>query len=101
MFPSIYVLWVGVGAGFNKHCSLSFLCMVGLTDELLQLEQLGREWSVKVYNILSTLESLSLELLALGLDRKLWQSMEPADLPQMLKEENTRLKDLLKSACYG
>ena len=78
-----------------------FLPIVGLTEELLQLEQLGREWSVKVYNMLSTLESLSEELLALGLERKIWPQTEPEDLPLLLQEENTRLKELLKSACYG
>lgn len=67
----------------------------------MQLEQLGREWSVKVYTMLSTLESLSQELLALGMERKIWPRTEPADMPPSLQEENTRLKELLKSACYG
>ena len=51
--------------------------------------------------MISTLESLSQELLALGLERKIWPPTEPADLPQTLQDENTRLKELLRSACYG
>ena len=81
-----------------KHLVSPFL---GLTEELFQLEQLSREWSVKVYSILSNLESLSQELLTLGLERKIWPITEPADLPQSMQEETTRLKELLKSACYG
>jgi hypothetical protein len=50
----------------------------------------------------SDIESLCSELLDLGMSKKIWPTIHVQEnLPDTLQKENKKLKDLLKSACYG
>ena len=70
--------------------------------DLVELEQLGREWSVKMYSMTTHIVQLVEELLSVGRDRKLWLNIANCDnLTEYLQDEIKKLKDLLKSACYG
>ncbi|XP_053407384.1 uncharacterized protein LOC123547184 isoform X2 [Mercenaria mercenaria] len=74
----------------------------GLKDQNVELDQLGREWCVKVYKMTSDIESLCSELLDLGVQKKIWPTLHVQEgLVDTLQNENKKLKDLLKSACYG
>lgn len=73
-----------------------------LKDQSVELDQLGREWCVKMYKMATVLDSLCTELLSLGLQKKIWPEIYKQEgLADTLQNENKKLKDLLKSACYG
>ncbi|KAL3863862.1 hypothetical protein ACJMK2_005589 [Sinanodonta woodiana] len=77
----------------------------GGKEEILQLEQLGREWSVMIYCHVSTIEKTAEELIDLGKERGLWDEeslhLSDLDLLAVVETENMKLKDLLKSSCAG
>ncbi|KAL4231611.1 hypothetical protein ACF0H5_009191 [Mactra antiquata] len=74
----------------------------GMIDEISQLQQLGREWSVKIYSMVSILDSLCMELLDNGVERRIWSGLSIIDgLHETLQKENTKMKDLMKSSCYS
>ena len=71
-----------------------------------QLDQLGREWAVMMFCILSDLDTLVEETSTLGRDRKVWPTQDMTSLKQddiitFVESENKRLRDILHGACIG
>ncbi|KAK3597757.1 hypothetical protein CHS0354_006116 [Potamilus streckersoni] len=102
-------LWAGKDELENLTVTLAttaeLFTQEGVKEEILQLEQLGREWSVMIYCHVSTIEKVAEELIDLGIERKLWDKesvhLSYLDLLAVVETENMRLKDLLKSSCAG
>jgi len=78
------------------------LYVKGIEEGWPQVEQLGREWCVKTHILFTRMETLTQQLLQLGPDRKLWPDLQlQENITDYMLEEKAKLKDLLKSACYG
>ncbi|KAH3787332.1 uncharacterized protein LOC127842268 isoform X2 [Dreissena polymorpha] len=75
----------------------------GLHAELVQVDQVGREWAVKMYSVVCNLSKLNASLLGLGLARKLWPTLDTlgANLCDFLAAENGMIANLGTCACYG
>ncbi|XP_056018067.1 uncharacterized protein LOC125679563 isoform X2 [Ostrea edulis] len=78
-----------------------------MTDEdINQLDQLGREWAVMMYCVLSDLDSIVEEGTRLGLERRVWLTQDMTssnqdDIIAYVECENKRLQDVLHGACIG
>lgn len=78
-----------------------------VTDEdINQLDQLGREWAVMMYCVLSDLDSIVEEGTRLGLERRVWLTQDMTssnqdDIIAYVECENKRLQDVLHGACIG
>lgn len=78
-----------------------------LSDEdINQLDQLGREWAVMMFCILSDLDTIVEEVSKMGIERKVWStqdmtSLEQEDIIAHVEQENKRLRDILHGACIG
>ena len=75
-------------------------------EDINQLDQLGREWAVMMFCILSDLDTLVEETSTLGRDRKVWPTQDMTSLKQddiitFVESENKRLRDILHGACIG
>lgn len=71
-----------------------------------QLDQLGREWAVMMFCILSDLDTVIEEVSKMGIERKVWStqdmtSLEQDDIIAYVEQENKRLRDILHGACIG
>ena len=85
----------------NNHCIL-FWFTLGLREDLIQLEQLGREWSVQVYCATVAMETVAEEMLGACRGLRLWPFMDDCEnIAETLQEETAKMKDLVKCACYG
>ncbi|XP_076104056.1 uncharacterized protein LOC143072834 isoform X1 [Mytilus galloprovincialis] len=70
-----------------------------------QLEQLCREWAVRIYCVLDDLEGLTSDLYTKGCDRKVWPSdsnpLKDSQLFEHILHQNSQIRNLLHSACLG
>ena len=87
------------------HWTLLVLFLV-TEEDINQLDQLGREWAVMMFCILSDLDTLVEETSTLGRDRKVWPTQDMTSLKQddiitFVESENKRLRDILHGACIG
>lgn len=75
-------------------------------EDINQLDQLGREWAVMMFCILSDLDTIVEEVSKMGIERKVWStqdmtSLEQEDIIAHFEQENKRLRDILHGACIG
>lgn len=75
-------------------------------EDIYQLDQLGREWAVMMFCILSDLDTIVEEVSKMGIERKVWStqdmtSLEQEDIIAHVEQENKRLRDILHGACIG
>lgn len=75
-------------------------------EDINQLDQLGREWAVMMFCILSDLDTIVEEVSKIGIERKVWStqdmtSLEQEDIIAHVEQENKRLRDILHGACIG
>lgn len=75
-------------------------------EDMNQLDQLGREWAVMMFCILSDLDTVIEEVSKMGIERKVWStqdmtSLEQDDIIAHVEQENKRLRDILHGACIG
>ena len=89
----------------EMHWTLLVLFLV-TEEDINQLDQLGREWAVMMFCILSDLDTLVEETSTLGRDRKVWPTQDMTSLKQddiitFVESENKRLRDILHGACIG
>lgn len=75
-------------------------------EDINQLDQLGREWAVMMFCILSDLDTIVEEVSKMGIERKVWftqdmTSLEQEDIIAHVEQENKRLRDILHGACIG
>lgn len=75
-------------------------------EDINQLDQLGREWAVMMFCILSDLDTIVEEGSKMGIERKVWStqdmtSLEQEDIIAHVEQENKRLRDILHGACIG
>lgn len=75
-------------------------------EDINQLDQLGREWAVMMFCILSDLDTIVEEVSKMGIERKVWSpqdmtSLEQEDIIAHVEQENKRLRDILHGACIG
>lgn len=75
-------------------------------EDINQLDQLGREWAVMMFCILSGLDTIVEEVSKMGIERKVWStqditSLEQEDIIAHVEQENKRLRDILHGACIG
>lgn len=75
-------------------------------EDINQLDQLGREWAVVMFCILSDLDTIVEEVSKMGIERKVWStqdmtSLEQEDIIAHVEQENKRLRDILHGACIG
>lgn len=75
-------------------------------EDMNQLDQLGREWAVMMFCILSDLDTVIEEVSKMGIERKVWStqdmtSLEQGDIIAHVEQENKRLRDILHGACIG
>ncbi|XP_061197776.1 catenin alpha-2-like [Saccostrea echinata] len=75
-------------------------------EEINQLDQLGREWAVMMFCLLSDLDSVVEGISELGKERRVWftqdmTSTEHDDIIKHVECENKRLRDILHGACIG
>lgn len=75
-------------------------------EDINQLDQLGREWAVMMFCILSDLDTIVEEVSKMGIERKVWStqdmtSLEREDIIAHVEQENKRLRDILHGACIG
>lgn len=75
-------------------------------EDINQLDQLGREWAVMMFCILSDLNTIVEEVSKMGIERKVWStqdmtSLEQEDIIAHVEQENKRLRDILHGACIG
>lgn len=75
-------------------------------EDINQLDQLGREWAVMMFCILSDLDTIVEEVSKMGIERKVWStqdmtSLEQEDIIAHVEQENKWLRDILHGACIG
>lgn len=75
-------------------------------EDINQLDQLGREWAVMMFCILSDLDTIVEEVSKMGIERKVWSTqdmtlLEQEDIIAHVEQENKRLRDILHGACIG
>lgn len=75
-------------------------------EDINQLDQLGREWAVMMFCILSDLDTIIEEVSKMGIERKVWSTQDMTSLEQdgiiaHVQHENQRLRDILHGACIG
>lgn len=75
-------------------------------EDINQLDQLGREWAVMMFCILSDLDTIVEEVSKMGIERKVWSTqdmtlLEQEDIIARVEQENKRLRDILHGACIG
>lgn len=75
-------------------------------EDINQLDQLGREWAVMMFCILSDLDTIVEEVSKMGIERKVWStqdmtSLEQEDIIAHVEQENKRLRDILHGTCIG
>ncbi|XP_052773013.1 uncharacterized protein LOC128211918 isoform X1 [Mya arenaria] len=75
----------------------------GVEVGVSQVEQVGREWAGKMFSMTSDFELVCEALMGKGKGRKLWTNLEgpPEEVAEALEGENKKIKELMKSACYG
>jgi hypothetical protein len=83
------------------------MCLFSVTSEdMYQLDQLGREWAVMMYCVLSDLDIIVEQVTKLGQEKRVWftQDMTSSshdDIITHVECENKRLQDILHGACIG
>jgi flagellar basal body-associated protein FliL len=92
----------------NIQRTFKIKCLTLFTASYLdknQLEQLCREWAVRIFCVLNDLEDLTCDFYTRGYDRKVWPSdnipLKDSQLLDHIQSQNSQIRNLLHSACLG
>lgn len=69
-------------------------------EDINQLDQLGREWAVMMFCILSDLDTIVEEVSKMGIERKVWSTQDMTSLEQEDIIAHVE-QDILHGACIG